>query len=161
MASTTSLPSYSGHSICDSDTPSYSFEPLANEHRLALASRIRPQASGEFFLCSKNQNVALRLIGQEHGLNLPMYGQGSTVEGFVEVDNPEGVYRIDVKASHHISFLVTGLLWIFHLRPKMTFAARRAPRVESTCGPTSRRLIMKLCSRLLTRPLHRSKGYCA
>ncbi|KDQ62639.1 hypothetical protein JAAARDRAFT_171170 [Jaapia argillacea MUCL 33604] len=96
VASTTSLPSY--HlSPTFSRTPSYTAEPQANEHRLALTHILRPRPSGEFIKHSKHGGVSLRLTAQEDGVELPEYGSGNVVEGTITLSKPESVLSVDVK----------------------------------------------------------------
>ena len=91
--STTSLPSYAPPPPFVR-SPTYTAEPQAYEHRLAL-NRPARRPSGNFVKQAKN--VSLRLFAQEDNASLPVYGCGSAVEGEVMVGKVEGVTAVEVK----------------------------------------------------------------
>ena len=81
--------------------PSYTAEPQLDEYRLAVHHRrIRP--SGDFVKHSKNGGFSLRLIGQEEDASQPVYGNGGSVEGTVNVSKPEGVLSVEVKVGSNM-----------------------------------------------------------
>lgn len=100
--STASLPSYPvplSPSESFSRTPSYSAEPGLYEQRLGLNTRLLPHYTGTFVKSSKSGDAKLRLTAQQDGVDLPVYGLGSVVEGTVELTKTDNISTVEVKVT--------------------------------------------------------------
>lgn len=98
MSETASLPSYVGHPLPPSRTPTYTATPAAHEQRLALNERLPdPNNGGSFVKQSKSGGVSLHLEGQDSDALLPVYGNGAIVEGTVRVSKAENVSSVEIK----------------------------------------------------------------
>jgi len=79
--------------------PSYTAEPLESEQRIAINDRSRPRPTGTFVKQSKHGHARLKLLAQEDGVAMPVYGLSGLVQGIVELDDEkaENVDSIEVK----------------------------------------------------------------
>ncbi|KAL5527475.1 hypothetical protein ACEPAG_6266 [Sanghuangporus baumii] len=76
--------------------PSYHLAPRDTEYLLASRPRVqRPQ--GNFVKNSRSGGVVLRFSNQQDNATLPEYGRGGTLEGTVELKNPESIQSVEVK----------------------------------------------------------------
>ncbi|KAJ7601205.1 hypothetical protein C8J56DRAFT_912438 [Mycena floridula] len=123
--SSTSLPTYIAPSLHHT-IPRYTAEPQEYERRIALTERTRPRPTGDFVKLSKSGDAKLRLFAQEDRISLPVYGQGASVEGVVELLKIDGITSVEVKIEGRLKLqeiaeggttvvklcLNTALLWI-------------------------------------------------
>ena len=100
------LPPYSP----SASTPAYSFSPQVDERRLAIATRsgARGHASrtGAFRFASRRAGVVVRLLNQEEGVTIPIFGRNALIKGTIELANAENVSRIEVEVSADASFAI-------------------------------------------------------
>lgn len=102
--STHSLISYTTQPTPSLLAPSYASQPLENERTIAFNERLR-RRTGDFVKHSKNGHARLKLIGQQEGVEIPVYGIGGLVQGVIELNDTktEGVDNVRVK------------VWFYHL----------------------------------------------
>lgn len=98
------LPPYSP----SASTPAYSFSPQVDERRLAIATRsgARGHASrtGAFRFASRRAGVVVRLLNQEEGVTIPIFGRNALIKGTIELANAENVSRIEIEVSADVLF---------------------------------------------------------
>ncbi|KAJ8518399.1 hypothetical protein ONZ45_g4526 [Pleurotus djamor] len=96
----TSLPSYVAPSIVGGRIPTYTAEPPSNELRLAIAAVAPPRPSGTYVKQTKNGNLKLQLNDQEEGVEIPLYGTSSLIEGEVQLSGKaDNVNSVEVKVE--------------------------------------------------------------
>jgi hypothetical protein len=97
--STISPPSYS-----QAETPSYTVHPRGGEQTLGLTSRARRIADGSHLSnwTKKVGHATLTLTGLSLDAQLPVYGRGSTIQGFVTLDSVEDVANVQLKVLSFI-----------------------------------------------------------
>ena len=83
------LPPYSP----SASTPAYSFSPQVDERRLAIATRsgARGHASrtGAFRFASRRAGVVVKLLNQEEGVTIPIFGRNALIKGTIELEDFE------------------------------------------------------------------------
>jgi len=96
--STHSLISYTTQPTPSLLAPSYASQPLENERTIAFNERLR-RRTGDFVKHSKNGHARLKLIGQQEGVEVPVYGIGGLVQGVIELNDTktESVDNVRVK----------------------------------------------------------------
>ncbi|KAJ7352097.1 hypothetical protein DFH08DRAFT_857940 [Mycena albidolilacea] len=106
--STPHLPSYAESPESFGRTPSYSAEPGLYEQRLALNARSLPRPTGNFVKRSKHEDVKLRLAAQDDKLELPVYNNGASVEGAVELTKADSISSVEVKVEGNLELKENG-----------------------------------------------------
>ncbi|KAL4064166.1 hypothetical protein V8B97DRAFT_1988871 [Scleroderma yunnanense] len=96
--STTNPPDYAPSWALQLPSPSYTPSPQTHELRLALNGWLRPNVTScEFVKQTKNGCASVRLSGQDGRASLPVYGQGTSIQGIVDVYKNEGIVSIEVQ----------------------------------------------------------------
>ena len=102
--------------------PSYTAEPLETEQRIAINDRSRPRPTGSFVKPSKHGHARLKLLAQEDGIAMPVYGLSGLVQGIVELD-PEKAENVDSVEVKVLSIQCRNLVCADSLRLKVVYAS--------------------------------------
>lgn len=102
-----SVPPYTS----SSPTPTYSFNPRPDEHRLALSSSSRHHRMAGpsiYTITDKASGFTLDLVHQGEKANEPCYGRHAIVRGRVLTTRVESLDRIDLEVRSHRNSLNVG-----------------------------------------------------
>ncbi|CAK5270920.1 unnamed protein product [Mycena citricolor] len=93
---------------CYPSAPSYSVEPAPDEKRLEFSRRYhsRAQPTGNFV--KRTEDAAVVLLEQDDDAEIPVYGRGASIRGFVTIDQDrELVSEVVVKIKGRIEAMVS------------------------------------------------------
>ena len=90
--STVSLPSYT-----NADIPSYTVQPRGDEQTLGLTSRRTADVPRLGNWTKQVGHATLTLADQTLNSELPTYGRGTSIHGFVTLDSTEDVASVQLK----------------------------------------------------------------